>query len=313
MNGLQLQNEELRAQEEEMRSQNEELLLKQQEIISINARIERYIQILTALTKSRSLRKGELKNAIIEICKTTSKAMSVERVSLWEYDRKRNSIVCQNQFVAAKDSNSSGIELKEEDFAPYFEAINTEEIIIADNTFEHKATACFSNGYLEENNIKSMLDSPYFVNGNLVGVICCEAVNEYKVWTGEDIVFLKSVADLISLCYETGERKKAEDRIRIKKEEMMSMNDALLQSQAEIQKANESLEKKVDERTKTLELQNSQLQEYTYVNSHLLRGPLCRILGIIYLLENNLIADANIDFLQHLKESASELDDMVKK
>jgi hypothetical protein len=49
------------------------------------------------------------------------------------------------------------------------------------------------------------------------------------------------------------------------------------------------------------------------VNSHLLRGPLCRILGIIYLVENNLIEDSSVDFIEHLKESASELDEMVKK
>jgi len=313
MNSMQLQNEELHAQEEEMRSQNEDLHLNQQEIIAINTRIEKFTQVLILLTKSKNLQKGNLKSALEEICKTTAEALEIQRVGIWEYDKKQNSIICINQYESLGNANGFGFELWQQDYQPYFDALNSEEIIVANNAALHYATSCFEDSYLDKYQIKSMLDAPYFANETLAGVICAESIGAYKNWSGEDIVFLKSIADLISLCFESAERKKAEDRIRIQKEEILCKNEELLQNQEEIRSINENLERKVAERTISLERKNSQLQEYTYINSHLLRGPLCRILGIVYLLENNMLNDTNIDFLLHLKQSASELDDMVKK
>ncbi|MFN0050199.1 MAG: GAF domain-containing protein [Cytophagales bacterium] len=310
---IQIQNEELQAQKEEMRSQNDDLQLKQQEIIDINGRIETHIQTLMSLTKSRNLKKGDLANALAEICKVTANTLKIQRVSIWEYDWRSKSIVCKNLYETIADSHSFGVELLERDFAPYFDAITNENIVAASNAYLHPVTSCFAENYLKANNVCSVLDAPYFINTEFSGIICCETVGNYKSWTGDEIVFVKSVADLISVSYEATERKKAEDRIRVQKEEIVSKNEALLLQQERIKLINEQLEQKVHERTNLLERKNTQLQEYTYVNSHLLRGPLCRILGIIYLLEHNMVEDSNIDFLIHLKESASELDEMVKK
>ena len=49
------------------------------------------------------------------------------------------------------------------------------------------------------------------------------------------------------------------------------------------------------------------------INSHLLRGPLCRILGLIHLVDHTEIQTKEKDLIDHLKTSAEELDEVVKK
>lgn len=57
-----------------------------------------------------------------------------------------------------------------------------------------------------------------------------------------------------------------------------------LQSE-EIARMNETLEQRVRDRTAELENQNKQLTEYAFINSHLLRSPVAKIIGLINVLE----------------------------
>jgi signal transduction histidine kinase len=62
-----------------------------------------------------------------------------------------------------------------------------------------------------------------------------------------------------------------------------------------------------------LELQNQQLSEYAHINSHLLRGPLARILGIINLLSKSEATDDQKQYLEHLLKASKDLDEIVTK
>ncbi len=97
-----------------------------------------------------------------------------------------------------------------------------------------------------------------------------------------------------------------------KRSDIDKINEELKRSNQEIQNINQNLENHVKERTKTLESQNMQLSEYAYINAHLLRGPLCSILGLVNLLEIN--KSKNIDsLLFHMKKSSNELKKVVDK
>lgn len=52
------------------------------------------------------------------------------------------------------------------------------------------------------------------------------------------------------------------------------------------------------------------LQNYAYANAHEVRGPLARILGLVYLIEINGMDLQSADLI---KKSALELDDIIKK
>jgi signal transduction histidine kinase len=72
------------------------------------------------------------------------------------------------------------------------------------------------------------------------------------------------------------------------------------------------LEDKVASRTQLLLEQNSKLREYTFFNSHILRAPVSRIRGLLYLLSLNTDHEEERKIRLLLDESMGELDYAIK-
>jgi len=81
-----------------------------------------------------------------------------------------------------------------------------------------------------------------------------------------------------------------------------------------IEKLNRELESKVELRTKMLREQNAKLMEYAFVNAHVLRAPVSRILGLVNLLIRSETPrpTADKEIIKHLDESSKELDSVVR-
>lgn len=90
---------------------------------------------------------------------------------------------------------------------------------------------------------------------------------------------------------------------------------ALIESQKEeLNTFNQQLEIVVHERTSELEEQNEKLKKHAYYNAHLLRGPFCRIKGLMQLRELGQITDDEKILIKNmLQESISELDTRIKE
>lgn len=64
---------------------------------------------------------------------------------------------------------------------------------------------------------------------------------------------------------------------------------------------------------KTIEKQNKKLKEIAWMQSHVVRAPLARMMGLIHVLQNDDLSDKEtLDYLTHVMESALELDDIVR-
>jgi len=213
----QQQAEEMRAQEEEMRQNMEELEATQEEM----RRKEKHIQamldgekerneisqknrkVLMDLTKNRDIQSGQWNSALERITATVGSQLHVSRCSVWTINATRNKITSEKLYQSGTRTYESGAELHARDFPGYFEAITQEEIIAAKDAITHSATREFADVYLRPLNIQSMLDVPFFNEGRIAGVICCEHQHEQKEWTEEDIEFLKSCADLVTVSFNT--------------------------------------------------------------------------------------------------------------
>lgn len=100
--------------------------------------------------------------------------------------------------------------------------------------------------------------------------------------------------------------------IQEQKEEIATQNDELSQRNEEILTLNESLEEKVRERTKKLEESHNKLIKYSLFNSHNVRAPLARLLGLTHL--STLSEDAELRlYIKKIDDSAKELDEKIKE
>lgn len=95
-------------------------------------------------------------------------------------------------------------------------------------------------------------------------------------------------------------------------QELQALNEELTASNEEVNTVNDNLESLVQERTKRLNAQLEKITRYTFMNSHHLRAPVARILGLVNLIlkeENN---DLKEEMLKKLKASTNELDEIIK-
>ncbi len=78
-----------------------------------------------------------------------------------------------------------------------------------------------------------------------------------------------------------------------------------------VEELNKGLEEKVHLRTNELEVKNQKLVEYASYNAHQLRGPFCRIKGLVYLQQELRGEEHTLDFQQMLTTSLDEMDEVI--
>jgi tetratricopeptide (TPR) repeat protein len=288
----------LAKQKEQIESINLQLSRLVNETTERNIILQHHVSTLLEFSKSKVVNFGTIQEAVQDIARLTAQTLKVSRVSVWTYDKKARSLASVSCYdlVAEKFLDKMVLDLSL--FPMYEEALNTTRIIDAPDAHNHPCTKEFTETYLVPLDIHSMLDVTFSLNGELSGLICCEQQHTLRAWKSEDIIFTSSVADITSLAYHSVQRREYERRLRQQSKEVTQMN--------------ELLEQRVRERTAELQSRNDQLTEYAFINSHLLRSPVSKILGLINLFELDKNGDPK-EMMKHLKQSCNDLDSIVKK
>jgi signal transduction histidine kinase len=158
-----------------------------------------------------------------------------------------------------------------------------------------------------------MLDAPLVINNQLVGIICCENIDTEHQWRAEEILLVSALCDILTISYKALQNREYIEQIRVKNIELSDQTSRINGFNEELRAINEHLEERVHERTRALEEQNEQLTEYAFINSHLLRAPLSRILGLINLIHESELSHRERELITHLHESGRQLDAIVHK
>ncbi len=221
---IQINQEQLQTTEEELRQNLEELEAQRDYIQEVNKEAkekseisERNSQALLELNKSKDIYTGNLDIAFEEITKKVANILNIERVGIWQYNTTNEvKITAQKQYETTEKGYifTKGAEVKQKDTPIYFADLVTEKNIIADFAHNHPALVEFVDAYLIPLKINSMLDIPYFVDGEFAGVICCETQGQYKNWTLEDISFVKGVTDIITIVTKTWQQLEEQQKVK---------------------------------------------------------------------------------------------------
>ncbi len=171
-------------------------------------------QALGQLSRSEATERGGIHAAFQEITKVAARALEVERVSVWLFDRGQTKIICRDLYERSWNRHSSGFSLFASDYPSYFKALALNRVIAAEDAAVDQRTREFSETYLKPNAITSMLDAPIRLQGRSVGVVCHEQVGRPRNWSPEDEAFAGSVADFVAIALEAEDRKRAQHALR---------------------------------------------------------------------------------------------------
>lgn len=93
---------------------------------------------------------------------------------------------------------------------------------------------------------------------------------------------------------------------------LVSQHEMLVREQAEIESINSNLEQIIKERIRQIEDTNKSLSEYAFINAHMLRAPLSRIIGLSDLMERDAVDSGNSNVIE-IKALAGSMDKVVRK
>ena len=184
----------------------------------------KFIDAIEVLSKSKSLRDGEVKQSLKEILKLATEALGCQRANAWVFNE--DLTVLESLLSYVKEGNVYNVELPltRKDLPEYFKGLVKNEIIVSDDAVNEEINEELVEVYLNPNEIKSMIDIPIRSEGNMIGVVCFEQTNKYRKWTDEDMKFAQSLAQLISISLETNKKKK----YRLELESLVRQKDVLI-------------------------------------------------------------------------------------
>ncbi|WP_439578328.1 PAS domain S-box protein, partial [Elioraea sp.] len=160
------------------------------------------------------LQPGGLGSALRRATELVARTVGAARAGVWTFTPARDAIICKDAYDAAADRHEAGAELLRDDHRPYFDAIASDDVIVAADALADPRTACLAERYLRPLGVGALLDTPIRAEGALYGVLCLEHVGGTRAWTDADRAFAVAVADLISLVHVQDARTQSETRLR---------------------------------------------------------------------------------------------------
>ena len=143
---------------------------------------ERYTRALVALTREVWHPDCSFDAAVGLICETAAEALRVERVNVWRYDAASRALHCIHAYTRSDRHHARAEELETLPLdGDYEAALRTVRSIDAADVETDPSTAHSVGAlrdYLHRHRIRSLLDAPVCIEGELLGVICHENVEQ---------------------------------------------------------------------------------------------------------------------------------------
>ncbi|MCW3085528.1 MAG: hypothetical protein JWP12_2894 [Bacteroidetes bacterium] len=178
-----------------------------------------------ALSKSRKIRDGKLDDAVHEILEMASRAVDTQRVNAWVFNEDHSEIHCIGNFDSVQNKFLSQANLPRIAMPNYFKLFESEKIIITSDVYNDHKTDELLEFYLEPFHIRSLMDIPIRIEGEMIGVVCFEHTETPREWNLQEQKFGLVIAQIISLAIETNEKLKA----RTELEQALAEQKVLLQ------------------------------------------------------------------------------------
>jgi hypothetical protein len=168
---------------------------------------------LTELTGRYTNPRERFDDRLKSILEISARALHVARLSMWQFEADRAVIRCVGVYRTSDDGYESGLVLHRQQYPAYFDALERERVIAANDARNDPRTRAFHDSYLAPNGIGAMLDVPLRHENATVGVLCAEHVGETRTWTVDEQNFAISVANLIVVAIAEEERRTALARL----------------------------------------------------------------------------------------------------
>lgn len=166
-----------------------------------------YQQLLANISRHPVISKAARKEAMRALTHEAALAMEVDFIGYWAYDEGRTKITVEANYNRKTDSWEDGAVIEQKNAPNYFSVINEERVLAVEDCFTSPYTAEFKDSYSIPLDIRSLVDVPVLIDGEMVGIICCEVSGKNRLWSSEDKFFALMIADFVGRVIEAEKRR----------------------------------------------------------------------------------------------------------
>ncbi|MBV8353350.1 MAG: GAF domain-containing protein, partial [Verrucomicrobia bacterium] len=198
----------------ELVQSNDQLKRAEEKLRKRSEQVQKHHDVLLGLAHAD---KSDLVEALQTICSVSAATLEVARVSYWLLQENVSAIACEILYLlqtGSFDEEFKGTRLGFSECPAYFAALTAKRPIVADSVLEHPATSGLAENYLKQHGISSLLATPVWLSGEIVGVLCHEHIGTARHWSPEEIDFVSTLAATISLALEESNRARSEHLLR---------------------------------------------------------------------------------------------------
>jgi signal transduction histidine kinase len=167
---------------------------------------------------------SRLRELWLQLAEITARALNVDRVGVWILADENRALRCRYLLQFSSHQVFQGAVLRAQDFPSYFQALEQQRTIAADDALGATTTGELRQSYLEPLGITSLLDAPIYVGGKVAGVVCHEHIGAPRIWTEAERDFAATVADTIARVYGEYEHRHAETALESYQRHLMELH-----------------------------------------------------------------------------------------
>ena len=171
---------------------------------------KRQLGALLELARAQEREQWGRAEALRRVTELAVDTLGVARVGAWFFDAEQATLGCADLFEASTRVHSSGAQLARSEFPRYFALLAEARVISVRDARHDPRSAEFADIYFAPHGVVSTLDAPLRWQGAPVGVLCCEHVGALRPWRDDEVSFIASLADAVTLALEVDRRRQAE-------------------------------------------------------------------------------------------------------
>jgi class 3 adenylate cyclase len=208
---------ELRVQQRTSELADSQLSLQRNNFLLLRReqQIRKQQQTLIEITKNKSLNLGDFMLAVQDITEAASQTLEVERVGIWLFDANKTSLNCLDLYVNSINLHTEAEMLNTENMPTFFNEIRQKKSFAVEDLQDEPYLVDIERIYFRPMGVVSVIVSCFEIRGDLTGLIMFEHSGIERLWLIEEIGFVSSLTDLLTLGMEAQERRRAEENLRI--------------------------------------------------------------------------------------------------
>lgn len=182
---------------------------------------------IASLATNEVVISGDIEKAKMILTETASEILNVARAGIWLLSESEEEMISLDLYDSNSKCHTEGMALRAKNYPKYFKALRENSQISATDAQNDYRTNEFTDGYLIQNGITSMLDSVLINKDGIIGVFCFEHVGEKRTWYPHEESFANNMASLFVKTLTVAENKKAEKEISMLANAMKSINECV--------------------------------------------------------------------------------------